>query len=135
VTLLAARAGIGPLVTTGSSGELLDPQARDEYSQRYHELEEDLREASENNDETRIETLQAEMDQLANELAAATGLGGRSRKKNNIEKIRKSVREAVSRDMKRINKRHPRLGLHLYRYIDTGVACRYSPDEDPGWLT
>lgn len=135
VTLLAARAGIDPLVTTGSSGEVLDDHARDEYGRRYRDLQEDLHEARENKDLGRIEKLEGEMEQLTNELANATGLGGRSRQKSDIEKVRKAVREAISRDIGRIGKQHEALGIHLTASITTGLTCRYSPEHEIDWLT
>lgn len=135
VTLLAARAGIDPLVATGSSGEVLDDQAREEYGRRYRELQEELHEAKENNDLGTIEKLEGEMEQLTNELANATGLGGRSRQKTDIEKVRKSVREAISRDIGRIGKQHEALGGHLTAFITTGLTCRYAPEREIDWLT
>jgi len=135
VTLLAARAGIDPLVTTGSSGEVLDDQARDEYGRRYRELGDELHEARENNDLGQIEKLEGEMEQLTNELASATGIGGRSRQKADIEKVRKSVSMAVSRDIERIGKEHESLGRHLTASVTSGLTFRYAPERDPGWLT
>ena len=75
------------------------------------------------------------MEQLTNELANATGLGGRSRQKTDIEKVRKSVREAISRDMPRIGKKHEALGNHLTTFIDTGLTCRYIPEPLVEWVT
>lgn len=135
VTLLAARAGIDPLVTSGSSGELLDDQARDEYGRRYRELQEELHEANENNDLGQIEKFEGEMEQLTNELASATGLGGRSRERTDIEKVRKSVSMAVSRDIERIGKQHETLGRHLLASIQSGLTFQYAPECDPSWLT
>lgn len=135
VTLLAARAGIDPLVSSGSSGGVLDGQAREEYGRRYRELQEELCEARKNNDLGQIEKLEGEMEQLTSELASATGLGGRSRQKADIEKVRKSVREAINRDIGRIGKQHESLENHLTAFIITGQTCRYAPERDPGWLT
>lgn len=135
VTLLAARAGIDPLVTSGSSGEVLDDQARDEYGRRYRELQEELCEARANNDLGQIEKLEGEMEQLTNELASATGLGGRSRERTDIEKVRKSVSMAVSRDIERIGKQHEALGRHLTATITSGLTFRYAPEHEIDWLT
>ncbi len=119
VTLHSLQSGIDPLVMTGSSGELLDEQARQEDGQRFRDLQEEFRKARENDDLAQIESLELEMDQLTNAVTEATGLGGRSRQKTDIEKIRKSVREAISRDMRRIGKKHEALGNHLTTFIDT----------------
>jgi hypothetical protein len=97
VILLWVVDAFDPLVSSGSSGDVLDDQAREEYGRRYSELQEELCEARKNNDLGQIEKLEGEMEQLTSELASATGLGGRSRQKADIEKVRKSVREAINR--------------------------------------
>jgi hypothetical protein len=134
VTLQSLQSGIDPLVMTGSSGELLDEQARQEYGQRFRDLQEEFRKARENDDLAKIEALELEMNQLTNAVTEATGLGGRSRQKTDIEKIRKSVREAISRDMRRIGKKHEVLGNHLTTFIDTGLTCRYIPEPLVEWV-
>ena len=135
VTLQSLQSGIDPLVMTGSSGELLDEQARQEYGQRLRDLQEEFRKARENDDLAKIEALELEMDQLTDAVTEATGLGGRSRQKTDIEKVRKSVREAISRDMRRIGKKHEALGNHLTTFIDTGLTCRYIPEPLVEWVT
>ena len=79
VSLLAARAGIDPRIAAGSSGPILDEEARAEYGHLYREQQDSLADAEANNDLGRIEKLQGEMDALMTELARATGLGGRNR--------------------------------------------------------
>jgi hypothetical protein len=135
VTLLAARAGIDPLVASGTSGEVLDDQARREYGNRYRELQGDLQEARDDNDDGRIAKLEVEMEQLTNELASAVGLGGRSREKSDIEKVRKSVSMAVSRDIERIGNGHAMLGRHLTASMHSGLTFRYAPETEIEWLT
>ena len=134
ISLLAARVGIDPLIATGSSGELLDKEAREKYGRRYRELSEDLEDAQENHDLGRVEKLENEMESLTNELARATGLGGRTREKSDIEKVRKSVFMAVSRDIDRIGKQHELLGRHLTASITSGLTFRYTPEQDIDWL-
>jgi len=75
------------------------------------------------------------MEPLTNQLASATGLGGRSRAKFDAERVRKSVSMAVSRDIKKIAKRHEALGRHLDTAIDSGLTFRYAPDREIDWLT
>lgn len=135
VSLLAACAGIDPHIATGSKGEVLDDQARREYQQRYSDLLEDLTEAEANNDSGKIERLQAEMDQLASELANATGLGGRSRPNTDAEKVRKSVSMAVTRAIESIRAEHESLGNHLSAFISMGLVFRYAPAPSIEWLT
>ncbi len=122
------------MVAKGSSGEILDDETRKRYGTRYRERVEDLAEAKENNDLGRIEKLASEMEDLTNQLASATGLGGRSRQKSDFEKVRKAVSMAVNRDIERIGKRHESLGRHLDAAIDRGRTLRYAPERNPNWL-
>lgn len=135
VTLLAARAGIDPRFASGSSGEILTDETRENYRRRYQELQDEMEEAKTNNDLGQIETFEGEMEALTNELASATGLGGRSREKSDIEKVRKSVSMAVSRDIERIGKQHEALGRHLLAAIGSGRTFRYAPEIETEWLT
>jgi hypothetical protein len=135
VTLLAARAGIDPLVATGSSGEMLDVEARGKYAERYRELTAELQEAKENEDLGQIEKFENEMDQLAGELDRSFGLGGRSRQSSDIQKVRNAVSMAVSRTRDKIAEQHDPLGKHLLTAISSGVVFRYSPEREIDWLT
>jgi hypothetical protein len=134
VQLLAARAGIDPLITTGSSGDVLDEQTKAEYGRRYRELPQELEEARANHDHSQIDRLETEKEMLTSELARAIGLGGRSRKKTDAEKIRNAVSMAVSRDIKRIDTLHPDLGRHLTISISSGLIFRYDPEFETHWI-
>lgn len=135
VTLLAARAGIDPLVTAGSSGEVLDPESRQRFKKRYTDLQEDIEEARANNDLGRIEKAEAEMAELTVQLAGAFDHRGRPRQQSDAEKVRKSVSEAVRRDVERITTEHPALGRHLTASIFSGSDFRYAPEHETKWLT
>jgi hypothetical protein len=135
VSLLAARAGIDPRIASGSSGEVLTDETRENYRRRYQDLQDDMEEAKEDNDLGRIAKLELEMEALTNELASATGLGGRSREKSDIDKVRKSVSMAVARDVERIGKQHEALGRHLLAAIGSGRTFRYAPELETEWLT
>lgn len=135
VTLLAARAGIDPLVATGTSGEVLDEEARRQYGQRYNDLQEDLEEARRNDDLGRQEKIENELKELMVQLAAAVDIRGRSREQSDAERVRKSVSEAVRRDIERITKEHPALGSHLAASILPGTDFRYAPERPTDWLT
>ena len=113
----------------------MDDEAREKYGKRYRALVEDLGEAKENNDLGQVEKLESEIKALTNQLGSATGLGGRSRAQFDIEKVRKSVSMAVSRDIERIAKSHESLGRHLDVAIDSGLTFRYTPERNPDWLT
>lgn len=134
ISLLAARAGIDPLAASGSAGEILDGEARAKYQRRYSDLREELAEAVANRDLGRSERAQREMEQLATELARATGLGGRNRWQSDKERVRKSVSMAVARDIKNIEKLHKPLGRHLGASISSGRVFRYAPPTPIDWL-
>ncbi len=135
VSLLAARAGIDPLVASGSSGEILDKAARDDYGKRYVDLQDELAEAKENYDLARTEKLEAEMEQLVATLSSAAGLGRRSRECTDADKVRKSVSMAVSRAIESIAVEHQSLGRHLVAAISSGLTFSYTPSTPVDWLT
>ena len=58
---------------------MLDKQALQAYRQRLRDLDEELAEAEEWSDLGRLDALRTERDALLDELARATGLGGRAR--------------------------------------------------------
>lgn len=134
VQLLAARAGIDPLIAMGTSGDVLDEQTKAEYGRRYRELPQELEEARANNDLGKIDRLEKENEMLTSELARAVGLGGRSRKKTDAEKIRNAVSMAVARDIERIDQHHSELGRHLTVSITSGQVFRYAPEKDIYWV-
>ena len=110
VMLHASRSGINPQISRGSSGEVLTNETRKIYRRRREDLLEDIEEAKKNNDFGRAEKLQEEIEFLNRELASAAGLGGRSRQKSDIERIRKSVSTGVSRAIEAIEADHETLG-------------------------
>ena len=75
------------------------------------------------------------MEALTNELARATGLGGRSRENSDIERARKQVSMAVARGIEKIAKRHESWGRHLMTAITSGRTFRYAPERKIDWLT
>ena len=113
----------------GHAGELLDPTARSAYRARLTDLGEDLEEAQAMCDEGRVAIVQAEIDALVDQLAAAVGLGGRSRVAASAsERARVSVTNALRRAVARIEVSIPTfLGQHLARSVITGSYCVYRP--------
>ena len=111
------------------AGELLDPQARQAYTQRIHDLHAELEEAHDFNDLGRVERLQEEVDFLSQELSQAVGLGGRARRAGSAaERARTNVSKRVRGAIKRVAAQHPVLGEHLRQTIKTGAYCSYAPD-------
>jgi len=133
--LIAAEAGIDPRILAGTSEKVIDDQAMAEYKQKYAELEEELKEAENRNDQGRIPKLQAELDAIGTQIISASGFGGKTREKSDAERARKNVSTSVTRAIDSIRDEHPRLGKHLHNSVSRGLALRYAPEHDPGWLT
>jgi hypothetical protein len=134
----AVQARAHGLVTAGSSpGDLADAQALAAYRARLTELDAELAEAESWADEGRVTRLRLERGALLDEVAAATGLAGRSRRFSSAEeRARVSVRKAIAAALRRIEAADPALARLLDATVRTGAVCRYDPD--PGrpvrWL-
>ncbi|GAB6166179.1 hypothetical protein JCM19992_21790 [Thermostilla marina] len=135
VMLLAAAEGIDTRITGGTSGPVLDDQARAEYGKRFRELQEELEDAKRHNDLGHIDRLQSEMEALGAEIGRATGLGGRKRERTDAEKVRKSVSMAVSRAIDSIEREHKTLAHHLRISISSGFSFKYAPERPIEWVT
>jgi hypothetical protein len=124
----------GLSVGAASGLEILDERARQAYRARLKDLQEDLDDAEGSNDPERSARARAEMDLLAGELAAAFGLGGRSRKAGDpTERARKAVAERIRAAITRVSEAHSALGRHLENSIRTGTFCSYRPEVSIGW--
>ena len=109
-------------------GPILDGQAKAEYKRRLNDLRRDLEEAERFNDTARAERDREEMDALAEQLAAAVGLGGRNRRiGSGAERARSAVTKRIKSSIKRIGETIPSLGRHLATRVRTGYFCSYSP--------
>src|SRR5690606_575870 len=127
-----------PALTLAGSGEslvdtvdqpVLDDAARTAYAKRYREVDAELDEAEAHADLARAERLRIELDALLDELAAATGLGGRARGfPRPAERARTAVRKAIKRALDEISVAQPVIGERLRPTISTGTTCSYRPD-------
>lgn len=121
-------AGMNTTGGAGDAGELIDGEARAAYRRRAEELEEELRELDPQTDPLRAEQIRMELDAIGTELAAAVGLGGRSRRAGSlVEKARQSVTKAIRSTVRRIDDAHPELGRYFEVTVKTGTACRFDP--------
>ncbi|QDU39499.1 Serine/threonine-protein kinase PrkC [Maioricimonas rarisocia] len=119
----------GGTVDRGDAGEVLDATARQEYRRRVEELQQELAEIDSRTDPVRAESLRSELDTIARQLAAAVGLGGRSRRTGSaVERARQSVTKGIRGAIRKIAAEHPSLGRYLEVTIRTGTACRFEPD-------
>jgi hypothetical protein len=119
----------------GDAGEALDSKAKVQYQQRLKELHEELELAERLNDLARIQAARAEIEFIEDQLAAATGLGGRTRRTgSHAERARLAVTKTVKAALARIREADPELGRHLTSSIRTGNFCVYLARQPITWL-
>lgn len=125
---------IGAAVTSDDTGEVLDADARRQYERRIRELQAELAEAEDHNDIGRVEIATAELDALVDELSAAVGLGGRTRRTGGTsERARTAVTRRIRTAIAHLSEHHPELGRHLDAAIQTGTYCAYRPERPVSW--
>ena len=113
---------------------VLDDRARAAYRARLADLDEELAQADAHHDIERSARLAAEREALIDELARATGLGGRRRRLGDAtERARTTVTARIRDAIGRIERAHPELGRHLRASIVTGAWCAYRPAETVRW--
>jgi hypothetical protein len=113
---------------------VLDERARAAYRARLADLDDELAEADAHHDIERSARMAAERDALIDELARATGLGGRRRRLGDAaERARTTVTARIRDAIGRIERAHPELGRHLRASIVTGTRCAYRPAETVRW--
>jgi hypothetical protein len=111
------------------TGPVLDEQAKTAYRARLRELEEDLAGATSWADPVRAANARQERQFLADQLAAAVGLGGRDRKAGSAaERARVNITRSIRTALSRIRVHSPTLAGHLGATIHTGTFCSYTPD-------
>ena len=121
----------------GDAGELVDAKARTAYRHRIEELRGQIDDALATGAEERAETLQVELDQLVDHLAAAFGLGGRPRRASSAaERARVNVTRALRAATATLRENLPEAGTVLDRRLRTGLYCAYEPDDgdDVRWV-
>ena len=135
-TELAAGANGEAAAAIGALGAdpVLDDRARAAYRTRLADLDDELATADAHHDLERSARLAAERGALIDELARATGLGGRRRRLGDAaERARTTVTARIRDAIRRIEQAHPELGAHLRASIVTGTRCAYRPAETVRW--
>jgi hypothetical protein len=124
---LAAGPNTPPTPTPG--GQLvLDRVAVQQYRQRIGELRDRIDEFEYDNQPERAAEAATERDWLLAELAAATGLAGRTRTfTSETERARLAVGKAIRRTMATIERVDAEVAAHLHRSLHTGTRCSYRP--------
>jgi predicted ATPase len=129
-----SAAQLAGLVALGGAAPVLDDRARAAYKARLTELDEDIDDATIDNDFDRAARAAAERDALVGELTRALGLGGRSRRLgDDAERARKAVTARIYHAIDRLQQYHPDLAAHLRAAICTGTACTYQPAQAVDW--
>ena len=119
----------------GDAGFNSDKDALSAYRVKYDELEEELKEAEENNDLGRRDAIQQKVDALAQQIKSDKGLGHRIRKAaDDRERIRKAFLASIRRAKEEIAKYDPEFSEHLKSPIlRCGKNPCYSPNKDIIW--
>lgn len=86
-------------------------------------------EAERFNDSDGAARTREELEFLTDELARATGIGGRDRKAASAaERARQNVTIAIKATLRKVSANSPLLGRHLVATVRTGKFCSYTPD-------
>ncbi len=126
--------GTATAIAALGADPVLDDRARAAYRARLANLDDELAEADARQDIERSARLATERDALIDELARATGLGGRRRRLGDAtERARTTVTARIRDAIGRIERAHPELGRHLRASIVTGTRCAYRPAETVRW--
>ncbi|MEV8517842.1 AAA family ATPase [Dactylosporangium sp. NPDC051484] len=113
---------------------VLDDEAKARYRHHLGLLDEEIDRAAVRGDEPRLAALDAERAALLEQLRAAAGLAGRTRRLGNeAERARKTVTARIRDTLRRLDERHPALAAHLRETVSTGGACSYRPPSPPPW--
>jgi phage terminase Nu1 subunit (DNA packaging protein) len=125
---------LGSPIPRGGADPVLDEQARALFAARLAELDTEIAEADADQDVLRSEQACAERTALVHELAAAAGLGRRTRRLGDeTERARKTVGARIRDVLVRIERVHPVLADHLRTTISTGTTCVYTPPDGCRW--
>lgn len=125
---LSVRSGLG------DAGVVLDERARRAYGRELAELRAELDEATAANDIGRAAVLRERIGWLGDQIAAGTGLAGRSRvASSHAERCRLAVRQRVKATLRHCTRAHPALAAHLREHVKTGAFCRYVAEAGRQW--
>ncbi|MFI7703077.1 ATP-binding protein [Nonomuraea sp. NPDC049480] len=114
--------------------EVLDDEAKTRYRGRLTQLDEEIDRAVELGDDRRAAEFDHERAALLEELRAAAGLGGRTRRLGDeAERARKTVTARIRDVLRKLDHTHPELAAHLRASVSTGSTCRYQPENEITW--
>ncbi|MFI6132571.1 AAA family ATPase [Micromonospora sp. NPDC051141] len=113
---------------------VLDDEAKVRYRRHLRRLDDEIDRAASRDDTRRLAALDAERVALLDQLRAAAGLAGRTRRLGDeTERARKAVTGRIRDTLRRVQQRHPALAAHLDESVVTGRTCRYQPADPVPW--
>ncbi|MEV2240783.1 AAA family ATPase [Micromonospora sp. NPDC049891] len=135
VELLDPAAGPELVAARRMGGDqVLDDEAKNRYRRHLERLDDEIDLAAGRGDEARVSALDTERQALIDQLRAAAGLAGRTRRLGDeAERARKTVTARIRDTLRRLDQRHPPLAAHLRGTVSTGAACRYLPPTPLPW--
>ncbi|MEV1016939.1 AAA family ATPase [Micromonospora sp. NPDC049801] len=135
VELLDPAAGPVLVAARRMGGDpVLDDEAKARYRRHLTRLDDEIDRAAARDDTAKVSALDAERGALLEELRAAAGLAGRSRRLGDeAERARKTVTARIRDTLRKLDERHPTLATHLRDSVSTGATCRYLPQTLPPW--
>jgi hypothetical protein len=115
--------------TAGLSAQpVLDRAAVQRYRERLAQLRDEVDDLEASGDAEGAHRARTERDWVLAELAAGTGLGGRTRAfSDNGERARLAVGKAIRRAIAHVELADPLIGTHLRDGVHTGTRCWYRP--------
>ena len=102
-------------------------------------MEKELQKARENDDEAAVGRIEGEKHEITTQLAADSGLGGRSREFSSpIEKGRSSAYGALGRAYEKLRQARPSPMSKLADHFKVNISCQgsafmYNPKNVPAW--
>ena len=125
---------IGQDLPRPGADPILDDTAKAQFKTRLNILAGEIQNAEDAGNTARAEHLSAERDSLIHALAAAAGLGGRTRRLGDqSERARKTVSARVRDAVSKIDRVHPALAAHLRGSLRMGTVCSYAPNQPTTW--
>jgi tetratricopeptide (TPR) repeat protein len=119
---------VGAEHADGDAGAVLDARAKAEYQKRIQVLDDRIELARSLGDERAVARAQAELDAVAEQLAAAVGLGGRDRHAaSNVERARINVQRRLKDTIASASLQDAALGRYLQATVKTGTFCSFIP--------
>jgi tetratricopeptide (TPR) repeat protein len=128
IELATGVAALHDAVASTPHQPVLDPTAIRDYRNRISHLREQIDRFEARDQPDRAAQARVEHDWLVSELAAATGINGRTRRfPDNPERARLAVSRAIRRTLSSITDADARIGEILENSIHTGIRCSYRP--------